>query len=117
MTFKVITHRRSDQIKLPLPVLPLFRLVHDNRQERRIVTACLGSVRGRSRLTGTGGRPKIDPETRKLIRDMWNANPTWGKRRIHSELAKLGIGVSDSTVAKYRPGRRTPPSQTWRIFL
>ena len=26
-----------------------------------------------------GGRPKIDPEIRKLIRDMWNANPTDGQ--------------------------------------
>jgi putative transposase len=48
---------------------------------------------------------------------MWNANPTWGKRRIQAELAKLGISVSHSTVAKYKPRRRTPPSQTWRAFL
>jgi hypothetical protein len=24
-----------------------------------------------------GGRPRVDPEVRKLIRDMWNMNPTW----------------------------------------
>jgi putative transposase len=64
-----------------------------------------------------GGRPKIDPDVRKLIRDMWNANPTWGKPRIQAELGKLGITVSDSTVAKYKPKRRHPPSQTWRSFL
>ena len=64
-----------------------------------------------------GGRPKIDPQVRKLIRDMWSSNPTWGKPRIQAELAKLGIHVSDSTVAKYRPKRRKPPSQTWRAFL
>ena len=54
---------------------------------------------------------------RKLIRSMWNANPTWGKRRIQAELAKLGIGVSDSTVARYKPTRRRPPSHSWRTFL
>jgi transposase InsO family protein len=48
---------------------------------------------------------------------MWNANPTWGKPRIQAELAKLGIMVSDSTVAKYKPKRRQPPSQAWRTFL
>ena len=69
------------------------------------------------RKSKPGGRPKIDPEIRKLIRDMWNANPTWGKPRIQSELAKLGIHVSDSTVARYKPKRRKPPSQNWRTFL
>lgn len=63
------------------------------------------------------GRPRLDPSLRQLIRDMWSANPTWGKRRIQAELAKLGIEVSDSTVARYRPAQRTPPSQTWKTFL
>lgn len=56
-------------------------------------------------------------EVRKLIRDLWNGNPTRGKPRIQAELAKLGITVSDSTVAKYKPKRRKPPSQNWRTFL
>lgn len=64
-----------------------------------------------------GGRPKIDPEVRRLIRQMWQANPAWGRPRIQAELAKLGIEVSDSTVRKYKPKRRGPPSQTWRTFL
>ena len=64
-----------------------------------------------------GGRPRIDPEVRKLIHDMWNMNPTWGRPRIQAELAKLGITVGDSTVARYKPNRRKPPSQKWRTFL
>jgi transposase InsO family protein len=48
---------------------------------------------------------------------MTEANPSWGAPRIHGELLKLGIAVSQATVAKYMPRRRTPPSQTWRTFL
>jgi putative transposase len=48
---------------------------------------------------------------------MMSANPLWGAPRIHGELQKLGIAVSQSTVAKYLVSRRRPPSQTWRTFL
>jgi hypothetical protein len=44
-------------------------------------------------------------------------NPLWGAPRIHGELAKLGIDVSQATVAKYMARRQRPPSQTWRTFL
>ena len=63
-----------------------------------------------------GGRPAIDPEVRKLIKQMANAN-MWGAPRIHGELLKLGIHISEATVSKYLPRRRKPPSQTWRSFL
>ena len=45
------------------------------------------------------------------------ANPLWGSPRIHGELLKLGIEISQTTVAKYMPRHRRPPSQTWRAFL
>jgi len=63
------------------------------------------------------GRPGVPADVRALIREMSMANPLWGAPRIHGELQKLGISVSQSTVAKYvrRSGR--PPSQTWRTFL
>jgi hypothetical protein len=48
---------------------------------------------------------------------MSEANPLWGAPRIHGELLKLGIDVSQATVAKYIARRRRPPSQTWRTFL
>jgi putative transposase len=44
-------------------------------------------------------------------------NPLWGAPRIHSELLKLGIKVSQASVAKYMVRHRKPPSQTWRAFL
>ena len=64
-----------------------------------------------------GGRPRLDPEHRNMIRQMWRDNSTWGSPRIQAELAKLGIDASRSTVRKYRPRTRKPPSQNWRTFL
>ena len=37
--------------------------------------------------------------------------------RIHGELLKLGIALSQATVAKYVVHTRRPPSQSWRAFL
>ena len=48
---------------------------------------------------------------------MARANPLWGAPRIHGELQKLGLEISQATVSKYLVRRRTPPSQTWRTFL
>jgi putative transposase len=48
---------------------------------------------------------------------MSEANPLWGAPRIHGELLKLGVEVSQATVAKYMVRRTTPPSQSWRTFL
>jgi hypothetical protein len=63
------------------------------------------------------GRPAVAPEIRALIRRMAEANPLWGAPRIHGELHKLGLEMSQATVSKYLVRRRTPPSQTWRTFL
>jgi hypothetical protein len=48
---------------------------------------------------------------------MSSANPLWGAPRIHGELLKLGIEISQATVAKYMMRRRGTPSPTWRSFL
>ena len=63
------------------------------------------------------GRPGIAKEMRDLIREISHANPLWGAPRVHGELLKLGIDVSQSTVAKYMTRIRRPPSQSWRTFL
>ena len=44
-------------------------------------------------------------------------NPLWGAPWIHGELFKLGIEISQATVAKYMVRRRGTPSPTWRSFL
>src|SRR6266550_3882910 len=69
--------------------------------------------RSRSR----SGRPRISSEVRALIRRMSCANPLWGAPRIHGELLKLGLTVSQASVSKYMLRLRRPPSQAWRAFL
>ncbi|MFZ2061547.1 MAG: hypothetical protein WAU82_11095 [Candidatus Binatus sp.] len=53
----------------------------------------------------------------RLIRRISGVNPLWGAPRIHGELLKLGVEVSQATVAKYMMRRRGAPSSTWRSFL
>jgi putative transposase len=60
------------------------------------------------------GRPRIDSQLRILIRRMATENRLWGAPRIHGELLKLGVTVSERTVSRYLPDRLMGPSQTWR---
>src|SRR6202023_823676 len=64
-----------------------------------------------------GGRPRIRKEVRDLIRRISIENPLWGAPRIHGELLKLGIDVSQATIGRYLPWRPKVPSPTWRSFL
>ena len=63
------------------------------------------------------GRPKTNNEIRDLIRRISLDNPLWGAPRIHGELLKLGIEVSQATVGRFLPRRSKSPSPTWRAFL
>src|SRR6266849_487106 len=69
------------------------------------------------RWRSRSGRPSVDREVRELIRQMNAANPLWGAPRIHGELLKLGIEISQATVAKHMVRRRAAPSATCRTFL
>ena len=66
---------------------------------------------------GPPGRPRIPPDVIALIRRLAKDNVTWGAARIRAELHLLGHDVAESTVAKYLPKHRKPPSQTWKTFL
>ena len=49
-------------------------------------------------------------------------NPTWGYRRVHGELARLGVQIAASTVWHVLQRAGLPPaprrnSETWRAFL
>ena len=63
------------------------------------------------------GRPRTTATIRQLVEQMGAMNPLWGAPRIHGELGKLGIDVSERTVSRLLRRRRRPPSQTWRTFL
>jgi hypothetical protein len=46
------------------------------------------------------GRPPISRQVRELIRTMALANTLWRAPRIHGELRKLGIEISERTVSR-----------------
>ena len=62
-------------------------------------------------------RPPLDPAIARLLTDMAGANPLWGAPRIHGELRKLGIEISERTVSRLLARVSRPPSQPWRTFL
>jgi transposase len=73
-------------------------------------------------MRGRTGRPTTRRNIQTLVRRLARENPNWGYRRIHGELAGLGIKVAASTVweilkaSGINPGRRqTGP--TWSQFL
>ena len=74
---------------------------------------CWRSGRGRRKR----GRPPLDAQLVSLIGEMSRANCLWGSPRIHGELLKLGLKVSEATVAKYMVPRRLRRGPGWRVFL
>jgi hypothetical protein len=52
------------------------------------------------------GRPRVDAQCRDLIERLAEENPLWGAPRIHGELLKLGIVVSERTVSRYLSPRK-----------
>jgi len=73
----------------------------------------------RWRSRPSGGRAKIAEQVRVLIRRLTEENPDWGAPKIHGELQKLGLVVSERTVARYlrRIRRRRDPGKQWLAFL
>jgi putative transposase len=63
------------------------------------------------------GYPGTDAAICTLVSQMAATNPVWGAPRIHGELGKLGVEVSERTVSRLLRRPRRPPSQTWRTFL
>ena len=70
-----------------------------------------------SKRSGKPGRPAVSFEIRELIRTMALANGLWRAPRIHGELQKLGIEVSERTVSRILRTVMRPPSPIWKTFL
>ena len=73
-------------------------------------------------MRGRTGRPATRRNIQALVRRLARENPGWGYRRIHGELAGLGVKVAASTVweilraSGIDPARRQTGS-TWSQFL
>jgi putative transposase len=68
------------------------------------------------------GRPTTRRNIQALVRRLARENPEWGYRRIHGELAGLGIKVAASTVWETLKASGIDPSRrqtwpTWSQFL
>jgi putative transposase len=81
-------------------------------------------VRGRWSYPQQRGRPAVAAELRPLVLRLARENPTWGYRRIHGELCRLGykgrIGASTVWTILHRAGVDPAPTRSgvsWRQFL
>jgi putative transposase len=68
------------------------------------------------------GRPSVAAEVRKLVLRLARENSTWGYRRIHGELCRLGYRIGASTVWTILNSAGIDPApkrsaMTWRQFL
>ena len=68
------------------------------------------------------GRPRTNRSIRTLVLRLVRENPSWGYRRVHGELATLGISVAPSTVWEILQHNALDPApernrQTWATFL
>jgi hypothetical protein len=63
-------------------------------------------------------KPATNVEIRDLIRRT-RALPTlvWGAPRVHGELLKLGVDISQAMVGEVPAAAPKPPCPTWRSFL
>jgi hypothetical protein len=64
-------------------------------------------------------KPRLDPSTITLIREVAAEDRLWGAERIRGELLKLGILVSRRTVRRYMRAARRPVhgGQSWATFI
>ncbi|MEU8911659.1 integrase core domain-containing protein [Streptomyces mirabilis] len=86
---------------------------HRNLLRRRHAATCIPKRRG---------RPPTVRSVRALVLRLARENSSWGYRRIHGELAALGIKVAASTIWEILKEHGIPPaperqSTTWADFL
>jgi putative transposase len=110
--FGVMPNARRHGLRLLVTPDTILRW-HRDIVRRRWVARC---------MRGKTGRPATGRNIKALVLRLARQNPEWGYRRIHGELAGLGVRVSASTVleilkkARIDPApRRTGPA--WSQFL
>src|SRR6266487_5673062 len=110
--FGVIPRARRQGLRLLVTPDTILRW-HRDIVERRWAAR---SMRGRS------GRPATRRNIKALVLRLARENPEWGYRRIHGELAGLGVKVAGSTVWEILKTNGTGPAPrrtgpTWSQFL
>ena len=108
----VIPRARRHGLRLPVTPDTILRWHRDIVRRRWAAR----SMRGQT------GRPATRHNIKALVRRLARENPGWGYRRIHGELAGLGVKVAASTVWEILRARGIDPARrgtgpTWSQFL
>jgi putative transposase len=109
-------------LKLPRPTLRRLPLIVSPDTVLRWHRDLLRRRHTRISRTTRPGRPATVRSIRALVLRLARDNPSWGYRRIHGELAILGIKVAPSTVWEILKTHGIQPAPhrdhlTWATFL
>ena len=108
----VIPRARRHELRLPVTPDTILRWHRDIAGRRWAAR----SMRGKT------GRPATRRNIQALVRRLARENPGWGYRRIHGEMAGLGVKVAASTVWEILKASGIDPARrrngpTWSQFL
>jgi putative transposase len=108
----VIAKARRHRLRLLVPPDTILRWHRDIVRRRWAARSACGRT----------GRPATCQSIRALVRRLARENPGWGYRRIHGELAGLGVKVAASTVWEILRASGIDPAPrrtglTWPQFL
>ncbi|MEU3283104.1 integrase core domain-containing protein [Streptomyces antibioticus] len=109
-------------VPLPREVLRRFRLLVQPDTVLRWHRDLIKQRHARSCRPKRPGRPPTVRSIRILILRLVQENPSWGYRRVHGELATLGIKIAASTIWEILQAEGSDPAPdraatTWAGFL